>query len=433
MSFDDNKRIDPLLFVKFDASSAELRLKKLSEYLEQRKTSGVLPPQKTDYVNNHIHTTYSFSPYSPTDAVYRAWINGLTTAGIMDHDSAAGGEEFIAAGKALGIATTVGFECRCSMAGTPFFNRRLNNPDQVGIAYVACHGIPHQNIQTANEWLAPYRKNRNERNVRMVDRINALFHDDALQLDFERDILPLSQYPQGGSVTERHLLYALAQRLVALFGRGLPVLQYLSEHLQYQPDEKTQKVLLNEENECYLYSLLGVLKSNIVGKFYIDAAEECPSVAEFTAFVESIGAIPAYAYLGDVGDSVTGDKKTQAFEDAYLDEFVAWLAKNGFNAVTYMPTRNSIAQMERLIALCDKYGLFQISGEDINSPTQSFICQALTKPEFRHLIRSTWALIGHEAAATIDIEDGFCTKKTITSRPDINDRIEYFAAIGKKM
>ena len=63
--------------------------------------AGLLPvPEDTVYVNNHIHTTYSFSPYSPTDAVYMAWKNGLKTAGIMDHDSVAGAREFLEAAAA---------------------------------------------------------------------------------------------------------------------------------------------------------------------------------------------------------------------------------------------------------------------------------------------------------------------------------------------
>ena len=52
-----------------------------------------LPPTGED-VNNHIHTTYSFSPYSPTAAVYFARMAGLATCGLMDHDSIAGAEEF---------------------------------------------------------------------------------------------------------------------------------------------------------------------------------------------------------------------------------------------------------------------------------------------------------------------------------------------------
>jgi len=40
--------------------------------------------------------------------------------------------------------------------------------------------------------------------------------------------------------------------------------------------------------------------------------------------------------------------------------------------------------------------LMEISGEDINSPRQSFICKALDDPAFSNLADSTWALIRHE-------------------------------------
>ena len=47
-----------------------------------------------DHINNHIHTTFSFSPYSPTAAAWRARAEGLCTAGIIDHDSLGGNREF---------------------------------------------------------------------------------------------------------------------------------------------------------------------------------------------------------------------------------------------------------------------------------------------------------------------------------------------------
>ena len=50
--------------------------------------------------------------------------------------------------------------------------------------------------------------------------------------------------------------------------------------------------------------------------FSLEVAEE------FVKFVSDLGAIPAYAYLGDVGDSVTGDKKAQKFEDDFLPELI---------------------------------------------------------------------------------------------------------------
>lgn len=419
------------LLAPLDQATAAARLRRLAQNLERFRAGEVSWPAATEYVNNHIHTCYSFSPYSPSDAAYRAWLEGLTTAGIMDHDSVGGAEEFIRAGRLLGIATTVGFECRCSMAGTPFGERRLNNPDQTGLAYVACHGIPHGEIARVDRWLAPCREKRNERNRRMTARINEILGEDALLLDFERDVLPLSKHEEGGSVTERHLLYALSLRLLAVYGAGQRTIDYLAERLQIPLDEGGRKALSDAADPLYAYTLLGILKKHLVERFYIDAAEECPPVFAFTAFARSIGAIPAYAYLGDVGQSVTGDKRTQAFEDGYLDELVPWLAENGFCALSFMPTRNSQAQLKRLMALCERYGLFQISGEDINSPAQSFVCPMLMTPAYRHLIRATWALIGHEKAATEDPDKGMFSEKTLDRWPDLQERIARFSVIGR--
>ena len=45
----------------------------------------------------------SFSPYSPTASVYAARMEGLCTAGIIDHDSISGAEEFLEAAKLHGM------------------------------------------------------------------------------------------------------------------------------------------------------------------------------------------------------------------------------------------------------------------------------------------------------------------------------------------
>lgn len=73
---------------------------------------------------------------------------------------------------------------------------------------------------------------------------------------------------------------------------------------------------------------------------------------------------------------------------------------------------NTPQQLERLRALCEQYSLFQISGEDINSPRQLFICKALQNPAYHNLVDSAWALIGHEQAATKDIELGMFSQSS---------------------
>ena len=126
---------------------------------------GTIPtPERGIYVNNHIHTSYSFSPYTPTSAVWYAWTAGLQTAGIMDHDSVGGTKEFIEAGRIMQMPVTCGFECRVNVDGTPLVGRKINNPDQKSCVYLAMHGIPHTQIDRAESVLKGLREKRNARN-----------------------------------------------------------------------------------------------------------------------------------------------------------------------------------------------------------------------------------------------------------------------------
>jgi len=336
------------------------------------------PPVDPRMVNNHVHTTYSFSPYSPTAAVYAARTEGIATCGIVDHDSMGGAREFIAAGKVVGIPTTVGVEARVSFRETPFADRRTNNPDQIGVSYLVLHAVPHENIENVQAYFAPLRERRNARNRAMIARINALYAADGVSLDLERDVLPLSQFADGGSVTERHLMLALARQLISLGKASLP--QNASE----------LETMLAE------YDLVGALKKECIPKVFVPATDECPSLSEFVRFAASVNGILAYAYLGDVTSSVTGDKKAQKFEDDYLDELFETIYDAGIRAVTYMPTRNTQSQLDRLRTLCERYGMLQISGEDINSPRQKFIIEKMREEQFSNLIESTWQLIRHE-------------------------------------
>ena len=382
-----------------------MTVNELKEIYEKTLRGELPAPEDTIYVNNHIHTTYSFSPYNPTDAVYMAWQNGLKTAGIMDHDSASGIREFLEAAAVIGMPVTCGVECRVDMSMTALNGKRINNPDQKSVAYVAMHGIPHQNIEAVDAFFAPYRAKRNERNRKMCENITELVKPYGLSLDFDADVLPLSNYEKGGSVTERHILYALAKKITARYQTPAEVLTFLRDEMQLSLSDKVcaQIAAGNETPEYYEYDILGALKSNMVEKFYIDATEECPKVADFVDMVHRNGGIAAYAYLGDVGQSVTGDKKAQKFEDDYLDELVEVIKEYGFDAITYMPTRNTPEQLARLTKLCHDHGFFQISGEDINSPRQSFRCKALDDPAFGHLIDATYTLIGYETMASEDL------------------------------
>ena len=290
----------------------------------------------------------------------------------------------------------------------------------------------HTHIQTVCDYFQPLREARNRRNRRMVRRLNDLIADGELRLDFDSDVAPLSMHHEGGSITERHILFALSKRMIRDFGKGRKLLTYLQNKLELNLGAKVQRLLADRSNPHYPYDLLGALKSDLVGRFYVDATDECPPIRECLAFCERVGAISAYAYLGDISESVTGDKRAQAFEDAYLEQLFEVLIGLGFRAVTYMPNRNTPEQLARVQSLCRQHGLFEISGVDINSPRQEFTCPEIRQPQFRHLIDSTWALIGHEAAATEDPAGGMFTRETAESYPTMQQRIQVFAEIGRR-
>lgn len=411
-------------------TDVNVRLDALKTIRTEKDKDASFFPQALDDVNNHIHTKYSFSPYTPTAAVFKSMEAGLATCGIMDHDSVSGAREFSEAGRILGIPTTQGAEVRVSLKGSFLEHRRINNPDQDGVAYLAFHGIPDSALEATTAFLAPIRKARLERNHLMIERLNALVSVPELHIDFERDVVQKSLYEIGGEITERHLLHALSEKLIAFKGKGPALTEFVRVQLGLPVNEKTKAQLDDPENPYYDYDLLGLFKGYYVSAFYIDATDECPPLREALDFADQHGIIAAYPYLGDVTASVTGDKAAQAFEDAYLDELMQLLKEMGIKAITYMPSRNNKEQMQRLMGLCDKFGFFQISGEDINQPRQKFICEAMREPMFAHLTDAAWALIGHERAAAEDLSKGMFSGETIAAYPSLQERTAYFKKLA---
>lgn len=415
----------------FNAPRTEDRLSALRD-LAARRTKPA-PPTSRQEVNCHVHTTYSFSPYSPSAAAERALAAGLAAVGIMDHDSMAGAAEMREAGEILGIATTAGVELRVSAAGTALEGRRTNNPDSLGVMYIIIHGVPAGSVPRVQEFLRPIQAARELRGRRMVERLNSLLTGYGLRtLDWQKDVRSCSRADDGGTVTERHILFAVAKAIVEKAGRGRPLVEYLERTIGIHPPARVSEYLADPSNDVLLFDLLGVLKSSFIEKVYIQPdARECVPVREAVEFFAGVGAIPAYGYLGDVTDSPTGDKKAEKFEDSYLDELMVEVKRLGFRAVAYMPPRNTVAQLLRVQKLCAQHGFMEISGVDINSPRQSFNCPELALPEFSHLIGATWALIAHERLADADLRYGLFHPDNPLADLPLERRIAAYADVGK--
>lgn len=414
------------------------RLSALSDLVRSvpaERPGGTAVPSPAVEVNNHIHTVYSFSPYTPSLAAWRARRAGLAVAGSVDHDSVGAAEEMLAACSILGIGSTVGFELRASLAGSPFADRKVNSPDTEGVAYVTVQGVPRAALPAAAEFLAPIGRARGLRNRRMTSAASGVLEAAGYRgIDYDLDVLPLSKAREGGSVTERHILAAVARSLLARHGAGKSLVSGLEANLGIRASGRAASWLEDAGNPYYLYDLVGLLKIGFLDRvFERPGAKECVPAARVAAFARGIGAVAAYAYLGDVADSPTGDKKAERFEDSFLDELMGWVADAGFSAVAYMPPRNTPAQIARLRALCARAGLMEISGVDINSPRQSFNCPEVLAPGMAKLLDTTWALVAHEKLSGLDPDLGlFSPRSPLASRP-LAERVAAYASIGRAL
>ncbi len=407
------------------------------EALEQFVRSGGLSRMRpfTGETNNHIHTIYSFSPYTPSMAARKAREAGLEVAGSVDHDSWAAADEMHKACGLLRMGCVTGFELRVSFKHTEFASLKINNPDSPGIVYMTVQGIPAGASSRVDTFLQPLHEARHKRNRLMVEKLNGILRPAGmLPLSYDNDILPLSKAAEKGSVTERHILYALSVKITETAGRGQSLTDMLFRNFGITVPDKQKALLSDAGNPHYLYDLLGILKSSFLEKIFIQPdGTECVPAEKATAFARSVGAVPAYAYLGDVSESPTGDKKAEKFEDSFLDRLVPRLKEMGYMAVAYMPPRNTREQLLRLRKLCAAHDLMEISGVDINSSRQRFDCPEIRLPEFAHLTDTTWALAAHETLSGFDSALSLFSPENPLAAAPLEKRIRAYASVGRQL
>ena len=80
-------------------------------------------------------------------------------------------------------------------------------------------------------------------------------------------------YSDGGTVTERHLMMALARMVIQTSGRGKGLFPCSRNGVSLSGSQKA--MMADAENMFYEYDP-GILKKQLHSKIYIDAADECP-------------------------------------------------------------------------------------------------------------------------------------------------------------
>jgi hypothetical protein len=304
-------------------------------------------PALGDDLNLHSHTFYSYNAYgySPSKFAWLARKRGLYAAGIVDFDVLDGLEEFLGAGRLIGLKTCVSVESRVFVP--EFAARVINSPGEPGIAYNMGVGFTSDKLAGfAADFLAAMRRTADQRNRELIGRVNAF--TSPVVLDYERDVLPLTP---NGNATERHICEAYSKKGDAAFWK--------SKIGDCPADAGKFQALIRAKT----------MKRGGVG--YVQPGKgSFPVMAEMNRFTVESGAIPTLAWLDGTSDG-----------EACLEELVQTAMRAGTAAVAIIPDRNftpgvknqKLQNLYDFVATAENHHLPVHIGTEMNAPGNKFV------------------------------------------------------------
>lgn len=328
----------------FDAVTRHEALGALWSLAQQDETG--LPPCG-DKLNLHSHTFFSYNAYgySPSKFAWLARKRGLYAAGIVDFDVLDGLEEFLEAGRLLGLKTCVSLESRVFVP--EFSTRVINSPGEPGIAYNMGVGFVFQQLTGfAADYLAAMRRTADQRNRELIGRVNAF--TAPVSLDYDRDVLPLTP---NGNATERHICAAYSKKGDTAFWK--------SKIGDCPTDDGKFQALIRAKT----------MKRGGVG--YVQPGPDTfPLMGEMNRFTLAAGAIPTLAWLDGTSDG-----------ESCLEELLQAAIRVGTSAVAIIPDRNftpgvkdvKLQNLYNFVAMAEKYHLPVHIGTEMNAPGNKFV------------------------------------------------------------
>lgn len=314
--------------------------------------------------NMHCHSFFSFNGYglSPTALAWKGRREGLYAMGIVDFDVLDGVEEFLGACARLGIRACAGLETRVFVE--PFATRVINSPGEPGIAYHMGAGFVPGAPEAAG-LLAEFKCTANERTRELARRVG--HHLDALGLDFDADVLPLTPH---GNTTERHLCVALANKARERFPDEASCVAYLAEKLGTAPAQV--RAVLDDPPALQALIRAKTMKQGGVG-YVQPEGPDFPGLGAVCAFARQNGALPTMTWLDGTSEG-----------EAALDELVGVMLEAGVAAANIIPDRNwniadeaarkvKVAHLHAFTAKCEEHDLPILVGTEMNAHGQRFV------------------------------------------------------------
>ncbi len=337
---------------QLDSFDADLRRQALAALCRQVRDGAVRLPPPSLEVNLHAHSFFSYNAYgySPSKFAWLARKAGLAAAGLVDFDVLDGLEEFIEAGRLVGLKTCVSIESRVFVP--EFATRVINSPGEPGISYHMGVGFPRA---ARHPFLDRMSAAARQRTRDVLLRVNAFMRP--LELDYEADVLPLTP---NGNATERHLCQAFERKAAQLFSQPEHRAAFWKDKLGDAPVAGAK-----------LQNLIRARTMKRGGPGYVQPGEgSFPLMADMNRFVLQAGAIPTLTWLDGTSE---GEKS--------LDELFAVAAASGAAALNIIPDRNytpglkdqKLENLRQVVEMAQRRQFPIIVGTEMNAPGNKFV------------------------------------------------------------
>lgn len=381
------------------------------------------PGEKPD-VNMHLHSFFSYNGegWSPCRIAYEMKKLGLHSAALCDFDVLQGMSEFLAAGDLLGLRTAVSFESRVFFP--EYADYEINSPGEPGVLYFMGSGFVKAPAAgtAAAATLSAMLSQSHRRNRDLISRVNSAL--PATQLDYDRDVLPLTP---DQNATERHIVRAYYNLAIAEQGSSESAAAYWAKIFAADAAELAA-MSANAMND-YLRGKL--MKKGGLG--YVQPTRDTfPAIDTVIAFIKACRGIPDAAWLDG---SLPGEADPRAQ--------LACLAAKGVEMVNIIPDRNwnfkdpakqavRVKALNEYIAAAQELELPIIVGTEGNKPGQrlvdDFNADAL-KPHMKAFTQGADLLVGHTRLLRY-ADYSYTDERTKGDYASRAERNAFFAAVG---
>ncbi len=372
----------------------------LKGLLKAQKHHPELIPSTKNVVPLHYFSTYYYSLYSPYLCAYDAYRCGSYAVGINDYATLNFCAEFKEACDVLKMPYVMGYHIEC----TPL----LKEEKTVLYAY----GIPHKYCKEIDCELKPLR----EEKLKTVTALINIINEELSCYDIEirlKDVLKISKYKKGGTVTEKHVAKVLAENILDKFNKKNGVVNFVKSVLLIRLSENDELFIGNKSNDYQVEYLTKLLYNEYcvkkTKKFLVD-------YSTYLKLNASYGIISSYRI--DVNN----------YSDSELLKALDLLKRYGFNGISF---KCETLEKDRLNFILNSLIKRQMLAFDL---TRLGIPGEVVKirEENPILYKFAMSLIGNAISVSYSVDDGFYGKNTVKKCEDFETRLELFTNVGKR-